>query len=57
MNNVLKTVGIFTKEFTFARLKSAHIVLYCRKGFKEALDIFLNKYLNIDENGPEILRC
>ena len=58
MNNVLKTVGIFTKEFTFAGLKSAHIVLYCKnEGFKEALDIFLITYLNIDETGPEILKC
>ena len=55
MNNVLKTVK-FYKIIYIARLKSAHIVFYCRKGFKEALDIFLNKYLNIDENGPEILR-
>ena len=55
--NLYKTVK-FTKQFTFSRLNSADIVLYCKnEGFKEALDILLITYLNINETGPEILKC
>ena len=57
MNNVLKTVKILQNNLHLQDSK-ALIFLYCKnEGFKEALDIFLITYLNIDETGPEILKC
>ena len=58
MNNVLKTVKILQNNLHLQDSKA--LILFCivkNEGFKEALDIFLITYLNINETGPEILKC